>query len=191
MSAKDKEFDPQVIATTLMGCVQDTFKKMCNLTFSQDPDFVEKELIEYESRMRTFGLEKFNGPCYVAAISFYLSPKEIEEHDALGALVLYIEAEVAEKLLKALGYDFDEEDEDLVLDNCGEFCNVIAGQFKNQLNSLGYKDLTISAPIKGKNDIRQGVEFSYDQYKLYESSYYFFKKKALVVVATMSSVPQA
>ena len=104
MSSKNKEFDQQKVATTLMTSVQTTLEKMYHLSLTQDPEFIEKEIIEYNSRMRTFGLEKFNAPCYVSAINFYLSQKHLEKHDALGAMVLYINEDSALKLLKASGF---------------------------------------------------------------------------------------
>ncbi len=192
MVAKDREFDPQVIATTLMGCVQTTLEQMYNLKLSQDPEFEEKEIIEYASRMQTFGLEKFNGPCYISAINFYLSPRHLEEHDPVGAIVIYIREDLAVRFLKALGFeDADEEDEEIVLDCCGELANIITGQFKNELTSLGYKDLTISAPIKAKNDIPGGVEFNYNEYKLYELTFYLWKEKTMVINITMAPVEHA
>ena len=73
MAGKQKEFDPQIIATTIMGCVQNTCETMCKMAFSKDPEFNELNIIEYDSRMRTFGLEKFNEPCYASFINFYIS----------------------------------------------------------------------------------------------------------------------
>jgi len=186
----DEEFDPQVIATTLMGCVQDTFEKMCHVTLSKPPEFIEKDIIEYGSRMRVFGPEKFNGSCYIAAINFYLNQQKFKEDDSCGVMVLYIQDETTGKLMKALGQPgLDEDDEETLLDTCGEFCNVIAGQFKNELRSFGYIDLVISAPLKYKNDIPEGVNFKYSEYKLYELSFHIWKEKLIVVDATMSPVP--
>src|SRR3990172_6447999 len=171
MTAKDKGFDKQAIATTLIGCVQEIFTKTCHLTFSKEPEYVEREIIEYNSRMRIFGLEKFNGPCYIAVVNFYLNKREYEAKNVQGVMVLYILEEIIEKLMKALNFEgvgSNEEDVESILNGCGEFCNMIAGQFKNALPALGYSDLVISAPSKYVNDIPDGVEFHYGEYKLYE-----------------------
>lgn len=190
MAATKEEFDPQVIATTMMGCVQETFEKMCNVSLSKAPEFNEKEIIEYDGRMRVFGLEKFDGPCYISAINFYVDKKHFEEKDSSGVVVLYIEEEAAEKLGKAMGQsEADLEDEEVVLDTCGEFCNVVVGQFKNELRALGYIDLIISAPIKHKNDISEGVDFQYSEKKLYELNFHVWKRKLIVVDITMAPVP--
>lgn len=189
--AKKEEFDPQVIATTLMGCVQETCEQMCKASFSQDPEYVEKNIIEYNSRMRTFGLEKFNAPCFVAAINFYENKKMFDLGDSCGVLVLYVEEMFAGTLLKELAPGMDLGDEAIVLDCCGELCNVIAGQFKNEIKTYGFSDLTISAPMKYANDIPQGVNFHYSETKFYETSYFIKKEKALVVDITLAPIKLA
>lgn len=187
MAAKTQESDPPIIATTLIEVVQDTFRKMGNVEFSKDPRFIKRDIIEYESRMRVFGLEKFNGPCYVSSISYYSSQKHQEAHDACGTMNLFMEEGAAGKILKTLGYTgFDDEDETMVLDNCGEFCNVLAGNFKNGLTNLGYKDLYLSAPIKEKNNLSKGAEFPFSQYIYYETEFYLWKQKAVVVDIVMA-----
>ncbi|MCA9401611.1 MAG: chemotaxis protein CheX, partial [Candidatus Omnitrophica bacterium] len=159
-----QSFDPQVLSTSIMSVVDETFKTMCNLSFTSEPKFGESEIIEYESRMRVFGLEKFNGPCYVTVINFFLDDKKLQQEDPCGTMVVYFEEDCASKILKALGYQiFNEDDEETVMDNCGEFCNVIAGNFKNELVNLGYKELVINAPLKYRNDIPEGVIFPYDE----------------------------
>lgn len=190
MTAKNEQFDPQVIATTIMGVVQDTFEKMCHASFSKPPEFVEKKIIEYNSKMRVFGLEKFNGPCYASVINFYVNLHYQEKKETCGTFVLYVEEDIALRMLKELGYTgFNEEDEDLIKDSCGEFGNVIAGNFKNELKEIGYSDLIISAPTTYKNDIPDGVDFPYSQDKLCEIGFYLWKEKAIVIDMTMAAVP--
>jgi len=190
MVAKETEFDPQTIGPTVMRCMQEAFGEMSSVTFSKDPDFSEKEVIEYESRMRVFGMEKFNGLCYIAVINFYLSAQDLKNHDTEGALVLFVEYECAGKLLKALGYEnVDDEDEEIILDNCGEFCKVIAGKFKNEMGALGFKNLTMSDPLIYKNDIPEGIEFKYSEYSFFECNFYLWKQKAMVLDVTLAPVP--
>ncbi|MCA9407140.1 MAG: hypothetical protein KC733_00480 [Candidatus Omnitrophica bacterium] len=189
MSPKEEKFDPQVLATTMMGGVKSIFEKMSTLTFSQDPEFKEREIIEYDSRWRVFGLEKFNSACYVAVINFYRSTADQELHKACGAFVLYIEEGNAAKLLKALGYpDVDDEDLSIMFDIVGELCNVLAGQFKNDLLGLGFPDLVMSAPQKYRNDVPDGVEFEYEQTTYYELSFFLWKEKVFVIDATLGSL---
>jgi len=183
-------FDSQVLATTLMGVVGGAIEEMANTTFTKDPEFAQKDLIEYDGRMRADGMEKFNGPCYVAAISYYLSTKELKKHDACGAFVLYVNEEFAEKVMHALGHKHIEaEDEESVLDGVGELCNLLSGNFKSEISNLGYKDLSMSAPVKHRNTIPEGIEFSYDQYDKYECSFYLWNEKTIVVDITMAKIP--
>jgi hypothetical protein len=187
MAEKPQESDPQGIAATLMRVVGDIIKNTCHLELTKDPEFVERDIIEYQSRMRISSLEKFNGPCFVSSISFYLTEEHLEQHDACGTMVLYLEEELAGKILKTLeAQSFDEEDSEMVSDRCGKLCSLIADNFKNELSKMGHKDLRLSELINGINDIPQGVEFPYNQYKFYETHFDLWKKKAIVVDAVMA-----
>jgi len=186
MAAKQNDADLEVIATTLIRVMKETFKSMCQLEFSQDPAFVERNLIEYESRMQVDGLQKFNAPCYSSSVSFYKSQQDQKNQLACGAMNLYLLEDVAVKILKTLGYtDFNEEDDTMILDNCGEFCNIIAGNYKTALAGAGFADLYLSDPVKEKNMISAGVEFPYNQYTYYETDFFLWKEKAVIVDVVM------
>ena len=175
------------VATALMSCLQRIFQKANGLPFSKDPDSLERDVIEYDSRMRTFGLERFNGPCFVTSISFYLSQQDMDAHKAQGAIVLFIEESSVGRILKAMGEaKFNEDDDEVVFEKCAEFCNVIAMDFQQEISSLGYKNLVVGKPNAQRNDIAEGVEFPYDQYKFSELNFYFFKRKAVVVDVVMA-----
>lgn len=185
-----EKFDPQVIATTLMGCVQDTFEKMCHINFSQQPSFIEKTIIEYQSKMRLFGLEKFNGPCYIGIINLYLDKHFYDKKNSCGVIALFVQEDIAPDLVKSMGNrGLDADDPEIILDTVGEFCNVVVGQFKNELRSFGYKDLTISAPMKYHNDVPEGVDFPYAETKYYEISFFVKKEKVFVVNVTIAPIP--
>ncbi len=190
MAEKSASFDPQIIATTCMRVVESTIQQMCNLTFSQSPQSVPRDIIEYDSRMRIFGMEIFNGPCYISVVNYYLTPKHLEDHDACGAFVLYLEEKVAGQLLKALFKGFDDDEESVMLDTCGQFCHILGENFKNEISKQGYLDLSMSAPQNYRNNCPEGVEFHYDEYIKYETSFYFWKEKAMAVDITLSPVPE-
>ncbi len=183
---KDSEFDLKAVATTLMGCVKSALEKMCNVEFSQEPKFVEKEIIEYNSRIRTFGLEKFDGPCHIIAINLYENENHLETKNACGAVILYFEEEMAKSLVKSAGQGLDSEDAETITNYCGEICNMVIDLFKNELSSFGYSDLTISAPLKYRNDVSEGVDFRYSEDKIYETSFYLNKQKAIVADVTLA-----
>lgn len=197
---KHERFDPQVIATTLMGIIQETFKTICNWDVTEEPTFYDKDIIEYNSRMRVFGLEKFNDITFLSAIYYYTDQKKFKDHDPCGTLVLYIRDEIARKIVKVLenkgimndsDTDSDSDMDAVILDNCGEFCNMVAGNFKNELTNLGYHDLVMSAPFNYKNDIPEGVMFPYDEYKSYEICFDLFGKKSLIVSIVLGEIPLA
>ena len=188
MSAKDSTSAPS-IATGCIKVVEDLLKSKPGITLTKESEFVQRDIIEYNSRMRVFGMEKFNGPCFISVINYYSSEVDLKAHKAGGAVVLYIEEGNAAKLLKALGFKkFDEEDNDAVLKMCGEFCTLLAEDYKKELSSLGYKDLVLSAPSNYLNGVPEGVEFSYDQYVKYEMSFYLWKQKTVVLDVTMKSL---
>ncbi len=184
-----KLIDPKQLSQVILRCSQEILEQMCKAKFSQDPQIAEREIIEYNSRIRALGLDKFNGPCYVAAITMYDSKESLAAKKPCGAFILYLEETIAQEFLKAMSQGLDDEDEEMVMDNCGELCNVIAGQFKNNIKEFGYHDLVISAPTKGKNDIPEGVDFEYNETKLQEVSFFIRKIKAVVIAITLAPAP--
>ncbi|MBF0479438.1 MAG: chemotaxis protein CheX [Candidatus Omnitrophica bacterium] len=181
-----EKFDAQVIAAKLMGSVQDLMEKTCKSKLSEKPVMETKEIIEYGSRMRVLGLSKFDGPCYVAAVNLYLNQKKSEDKDACGVIVSYWEQETAEGFVRALQKGLDLEDPDVILDSCGEFCNSIAGQFKNELAAFGYPELNLSTIIKARNEIDEGVDFPFSEGEYCELSFKVKNKKVVVVSLVMA-----
>ncbi len=186
-STKDNKLEK--VAALLLGSIQGVIQNRSSLEFSKDPQMLEKDIIEYESRLRTFGLEKFNGPCYLVSVSFYLSAQALKEEDAYGTLVFYIEEEATPKFLKAIGSGVkDDDDEELILDNLAGIVESIIEDFKNKLTAQNYPNLIQGEPLKTKNDVFEGVPFPYSQSKYYELSFYLWKNKALVADVTMLTV---
>ncbi len=187
----DKNMDPQVIMTSVMGVIESVLGKMSGVVATDQPQSKECDIIEYDGRMRVGGMEKFNAPSFVSVINFYISPNDMERHKAKGALVVFVDSENAGKLFHALGFSIpDDEDDVSMMDACGELCNLIAGNFKNELSGLGYADLTISAPHSYKNSVIDGVEYSPDQKNKYEFSFFYWRRKAIVVEVTLANIPQ-
>lgn len=179
--------DPKVLMTRLQKVVEGVLKSTGNLNVSQEIQIHERDVIEYESRMRVSGMEKFNAPCYVASISYYRDEASQAKQDACGVMVVYIEEESVSKLLTAMGYKTAKaSEEEAILDHCGELCNLISGNFKNELAGFGYSGLVSTAPITAKNSIPSGVDFPYSQYKLYEADFYLWKEKILVLGLCMA-----
>ena len=186
-----KLFDNQVLNTTIMGVVEETFKQMCHVDFSAEPVAAERDIIEYNGRMRVFPMEKFNAPAYVGVVNYYFTQKDLDGGHAIGAFVFMIKDEMVEKLFKAFNRPASEaENEAIALDIIGEFTNILAGNVKNELRSLEYHDLIISAPYKYKNVVPEGVQFDYNLFKKQEIIFTLWKEKCVVVEACMGYVPQ-
>ena len=174
------------LAGIFKGVILKSIGKTGKINLTEEPKLAAKDIIEYDHRLRVSGLEKFNAPAYVSAVSYYKTSKDKEEHNACGAVVLYIEEQFVEILLKALGHGgIDDEQEDLINTKCGEFCVSLAGDFKNEISSQGYGDLICSEPLTGRNSIVEGIDFSYSQYEKYEISFTLKGKRILVAEVTM------
>lgn len=186
-----KPFDTELLNTTIIEVVKDSFKKLLHIEPVGDPTVIERDLIEFDSRMRVFPMEKFNGPVIVAFVNFFLSQKDLDDNAAVGAFVFFIKEELAEKLLKAFGRPLkDGESEEALMDNTGEFCVLLAGDLKNALAAAGYAPLLISEAFKYKNSVPDGIPFDYDLYHKQEISFNFWNQKSVVIEACMGSVSQ-
>ncbi len=188
----EKNFDPQVLMTTMMGVIEATLSKMSGIPPTQPPEAVEKELIEVEGRLRVSGYEKFQAPAYISVVNYYLLESDIHKQGkAKGAMIVYVDVENSGKLYKALGFPYpDDEDDASMMDCNGEFCNVLGGSFKNEIADLGFTNLVMSAPYNYRSSIVDGVEFSLDQKKIYEFSFFYFKRKSIVIELTLAGLPQ-
>ena len=176
----------QAIAQALQTTLETALEKL-GLNLTQDSEIEEREVIEYNSRMRVFGLEKFNGPCYIFGFNFYKDSQTQEAKQTNGAFVLFFEEESIEKILKKLGHRaFDEEDEAFVLENLGVFGKQLAETFAAALSSVGYTSLLVSDPMSYKNSIPEGMDFPYSVYKYQELSLYLWDKKVVVADAIIA-----
>lgn len=186
------EFDDQVLSKAIITVVQETFRKTLHAEMQGDPVVLERDIIEYESRMRVFPMEKFNGPVYVACVNFYLSQKHLESQDTVGTFLFFVKEDMAEKLLKAFGLSSrDAEDEEVLMNKLGEFSSILAGNLKNEFMTLGYADLVIADPIKAKNSIPDGVPFDYSLYRKQEVTFKFWNQRCIVIEACLGSVPRS
>ena len=186
-----KGFDSQVLATSVLGVVEDTFEKMVHAKCSAPPVVTERDIIEYDGNMRVFPLEKFNAPCYVTYVNFFLNDADLKaERNVIGTFVFFVKEEVAEKLLRAFNHSLkDAENEDVLTDICGEMCNILTGNIKNELTDIKYVELSMSVPYKFKNHIPAGVPFDYHLFTKHEFVFSFWGQKCIVIEACMGDVP--
>jgi hypothetical protein len=186
-----KGFDPQIANPIITGFVEELMTAKGGLAASQPFEIAAKPINEYEGRMRLNVTERFDGGVFLAAVSFYLTQAELQTHRPRGALVLYLDIEVADKILKAAGLQvpYDEDDESMMKMG-GMLCQMIADAFKDRLSSAGFAAMVVSPPCVYKNSIPEGVEFSKDQHEKQELSFYFLKHKAMAVDWTMAPLPK-
>ena len=190
MPAPDKSPYLSAYADILKELINRIFQKYGKFQFSQDPEIHRRDIMEYQRHMRVSGLEKFNAPAYVAAVSLYRSQKDAEIHHACGVLVVYILDQNLKKFFEAVGITgFDEDDPEAVMKKCVEFSQTIAAEFKQELIHKGYPELFTSPPAASRNTIDEGVEFSFDQYEKAEVGFFVKKVKSLVLDITLVNLP--
>lgn len=186
-----KIFDPQIVNPIITGFIEDLISSRGSLPASKPFEVVTKSIDEYEDRMRIKATDKFDVAVYVSVANFYLNKPDMQAHRARGALIVYMDIEVADKLFKAAGLQvpYDEDDESM-MGLCGSLCQSIADALRDRLAAAGYVSLEISTPAVYKNSISEGVEFSKEQDEKQELSFYFLKHKALVVEWTLAPIPK-
>ena len=186
----EKGLDPQ-IATAMIEIMESTLAKVPGIAPSSPPESLEKDIVEYEHRIRVNSFEKFQAPAYISYINFYLSEAEVgRSGKAKGALILYFDIENAGKFYKALGLPFPDDEDDASMMNCnGDFCKILAEALKSKLSDLGYGNLALSAPSSYRSNAVDGVEYSPDQKKLQEMNFFYFKHKIIVIELTLAAIP--
>jgi hypothetical protein len=186
-----KPFDPQIVNPMITGFIDALITTQGNLVPSKPFEIAAKKIDAFEGRMRINATEKFDVSVYIAATNFYLNKGDLQGHRPRGAMVVYMDTEVADKIFKAAGLQvpYDEDDESMMA-LCGNLCQSIANAIKERLAAAGFLSLEVSTPAVYKNTIPEGIEFSKDQDEKQEISYYFLKHKALVIDWTIAPIPK-
>ena len=184
-------FDSSVINPIITDFVEQLITTKGGLVSSKPFEVATKPIVEYEGHMMVKATDKFDVAVYLAASSFYLNQADMKARKARGALVVYLDTEVADKVFKAAGFQvpYDEDDESMLALG-GSLCQMIAEAIKERLAAAGYPSLEFSTPATYKNTISGGVEFSKEQTEKQELSFYFLKHKAVVVEWTMAPIPK-
>ncbi|MFH1359854.1 MAG: hypothetical protein ABIJ41_02320 [Candidatus Omnitrophota bacterium] len=188
-----KKSNPELnkFAEYLTKGIKNLFGERGEIKFSKDPEIVKKDIIEYQGRMRTDGMEKFNSPTYVSFLNYFANKADMEKKKALGALVLYVEQNFMAPLMKKLKYPaVNDEDEEALKDSCGTLCNLIGGRFKSEISCQGYAELEMSHFYTYRNSASDGVAFCFSEYEKYEISFTIDNEKRVVVEMTMGIVPR-
>lgn len=186
-----KSFNPSIVNSILAGFIEELITTQGGLIPTKPFDTAVKPIEEYEGRMRVNATDKFDSAVYIAASNFYLNKGDMQAHRARGAVIFYVDTEVADKIFKAAGFQvpYDEDDESMMT-ICGDLCQSMANALKDRLAAAGYTSLEVSPPAVYKNTIAEGVEFSKEQDEKQELSFYFLKQKALAIDWTMAPIPK-
>jgi hypothetical protein len=162
-----------------------------DIELSSPPRMSKKNIVEFMKRMRISGLSKFEEKTLLSSVNFYANELDAENHRALGAIIIYIEENYSSKLFRDLDYPlFDSDDTESLLDACGSFCNVVAGNFKAGLTQLGYKELYMSHFSTFENEVINGIEYDPTQTQVYEIIFDIKEEKRIVIDLTMGLVPR-
>lgn len=167
--------------------VRKIFREKAQVKFTREPIIEKKLITHFMRRMRVDPMEKFNAPAVVSVIHFYKTRKEIDLRKPTGVILVYVELSFLTQLLKLLEYpEIDDDDEEQVEDACGALCNIIAGFFKNELISLGYPPLEMSAFESYINSVVNGVNCPTKTIHKYEVNYEIDGQKRLVTEMVMT-----
>jgi hypothetical protein len=186
-----KIFDPQIVNPIITGFIAELITTKGGLVATKPFGIAAKPIEEYEDRMCVKAIEKFDGAVYIAATNFYLNKADMQAQRARGAMICYMDTEVADKIFRAIGLQVPyDEDDGSMIGLCGSLCQLITDALKDRLAAAGYVKLEVSPPAVYKNTISEGVEFSKGQNEKQEISFYFLKHKALVIDWTLAPIPQ-
>jgi hypothetical protein len=170
----------------MIKVVDPIFAGMPGIVATEAPKIIEKDILEYDGRMKVSGLEKFQSVNFISVVHFYSNQAEQKQNKPKGAMVLYVEFENAAKLYKALGLSVpDDEDDASMMNACGMMAKQISEAFNKALADSGQGSMILSEPDNYKNNIMQGVPYSRDQKKMLEFDFFYWKKKAIVIDLTL------
>ncbi len=177
-----KEFDKKILQEIVPQIIVRTFERVFSIKPTQDLETQEREIIEYDSKMRLFPMEKFNGPVYVAVANYFLSQQDLEQESPVGTIALFVKEDVVEKLVKGFGHlSRDAENEETVMGDCATLLREISKALKEALMGLNYPELISSDPVKYKNNIPEGVPFNYSLFKKQEFIFSFWGQKSIAI----------
>lgn len=183
--------DLLTIALLLVKSVKKILREKGQIALSNEPEPVFKPITQFANRMRIDALEKFSERTVFSTINFYLDEQHMEQHSAIGALVLYIPVALISNLMHILEYPrIDEDNDEEVLDACGTVTNLIAGTLVKEMKGLGYVHLEMSHFQNSINTALNGIEFPFDQERKCELRFEISGRPRIVAEVVMGKVPR-
>lgn len=188
MNRKETSSHVKLVAEKLNEIINTHLTTTAKLSYTSEPQMEEKDIIEYDSRMRISPMENFNAPCVISVVNFFASENDKKAQKAQGALVTYIEYENANRFLKLTGSKIKPDDDDDITEECsGKFCKTLAEDLVSRVEPEMFGHLILSEPASFTNNVPGGVLFHYDEYKLYELNYFLWKEKIFSADITMAT----
>ena len=130
--------------------------------------------------------------CISAAVGLYSSKGDMQAHRPKGGHDHSIwTPRVADKLFKAAGLQvpYDEDDESM-MELCGNLCESIANTLKDGLSAKGFAALEVSPPTVYKiHHLRRGLNSAKTRTRSRNFLFFFLKHKALVIEWTLAPHP--
>jgi len=170
------------LALALSAAVKKVFYEKSETTFSGEPEIEKKPIVEFNGRMRVDAMEKFNTTTVFSVIQLASSEDGLRKQEYLITLVFYLDKDSLPDFLRLLQYPYIDADEDLeVKDGCGTLGNVIAGQYKKEMASLGYRDASMSHFESYINTAVNGIAIPRGTTEKYQVTFEVDGTKRLVV----------
>lgn len=180
-----------MLAVALAKLVVKFFKQNAGVDFSKPPQLQREYIREFNQKMRIYGVDKFSMPTFVSSVNYFKTFEDLTNNKPLGVLVVYIPQDYVSRLLTLLHYpDVDEKDDNALKDACGTFANVIAGQFKSAVSSMGFIELEMSHFTNYLNTSLKGVDYCIEQREKYEIAFELYGQKRLVIEMSMGAIPR-
>jgi CheY-like chemotaxis protein len=180
------------LALAVSAAMKKIFFEKSKMTFSNEPMLEKKVITQFVHRMRVDAMEKFNATTIFSTLQFAANEEALEQKQYMVTLVVYLEKEFLPEFLRLLDYPYiDSDEDDECKDGCGTLANLIGGQYKRELASLGYKDLEMSPFQSFINTAADGVGIPKDVTEKYEISFEVEGTKRLVVeMAALDMLPK-
>jgi len=178
-----------VQALLLSKVVERILSKRAGIYLSARPQLQRGNIVSFMKKMRINGLTKFDEKTFISYVNYFKNEVDMDKNKAAGAIIVYIPETFVYRLMHKLDYPVeDEADIRGLLDACGTFCNLVAGNFKSGLRQIGYQELVMSHFSAYENSVFNGVPFDFDEEEYFQVSFDIEKETRIVVDMTLGEI---
>lgn len=178
-----------VQALLLSKVVERILSKRAGIFLSSRPQMERGNIVSFMKKMRINGLTKFDEKTFISYVNYFRKESDMDKGNAAGAVIVYIPETYVYRLMHKLDYPVeDETDISGLLDACGTFCNLVAGNFKNGLTQIGYQELVMSHFSSHENSVFNGIPFDNNEEEYFQISFEIEREKRIVVDLTLGDI---